>query len=55
VTSVKVGHAPSIVKCALCGTRLRRNDEPDVLKVGADAVMTVARHRCVPRVTRRNR
>jgi hypothetical protein len=44
---------PSVLTCELCGTRLHRNDEPDQLEVGADSLMTVGRHRCVPRVKTR--
>jgi hypothetical protein len=40
-----------VVECGLCGTRLRHNDEPNLLEIGGDAFMTVARHRCVARVT----
>lgn len=42
--------APSISECPLCGTRLRPNDEPGALEVGADSLQTIARHRCAPRV-----
>ncbi len=42
--------ASDVVVCELCGTRLHRNDQPDVLEVGADHLRTVARHRCAPRV-----
>jgi hypothetical protein len=40
-----------VVECELCGTCLRRNDEPDGLEVGADSLLPVASHRCIPRVT----
>ncbi|HEV7524875.1 MAG TPA: hypothetical protein VGP92_07915 [Acidimicrobiia bacterium] len=40
--------AVAAVECALCGSRLQRNDEPDVLEVGSDSLRAVARHRCVP-------
>jgi hypothetical protein len=36
------------IECAICGSRLSRNDEPDVLEVGSDSLRTVARHRCLP-------
>jgi len=62
VTTVTTGPAaaapatswPDVVECELCGTRLRSDDESDGLEVGA-ALLSVARHRCVPRVTMRTR
>ena len=45
---------PRVVECELCGTRLRRNDEPDALEVGADSLLPVARHDCIPRRRRKN-
>jgi hypothetical protein len=41
-----------IVECDLCGTRLRRNDEPHPTEVGIDLLTPIARHRCAPRVRR---
>jgi hypothetical protein len=38
------------VTCPLCGTRLRRDEQPNSIEVGADTLTTVARHRCAPRV-----
>jgi hypothetical protein len=42
-----------LVECELCGTRMRRNLEPHPLEIGSDAFISVARHRCAPRVTAR--
>ena len=42
---------PNAVVCEICGTRLRVNTEPDRLEIGADARLSVARHRCIPRIT----
>jgi hypothetical protein len=42
-----------VVECRLCGTRLRHN-EPDRLEVGSDSLLTVAEHRCAPRITTRH-
>jgi hypothetical protein len=39
-----------VVTCPLCGTRLRANLEPGATEVGSDSRMSVARHRCAPRV-----
>jgi len=38
------------IECPLCGTRLRRNEEPDATEVGRDMFLPIARHRCAPRV-----
>jgi hypothetical protein len=46
---------PDVVACELCGARLRRNLEPHPLEVGSDAFISVARHRCTPRVAARRR
>jgi hypothetical protein len=45
---------PNVITCPLCGTRLRRNDDPDAADMGRDSLMTVADHRCVPRVHARS-
>lgn len=45
----------NVVECGLCGTRLRQNPDPHQLEIGADAFVSVARHRCVPRITNRRR
>ena len=45
---------PNVVECDLCGTRLRPDHASDALEVGP-ALLTVARHRCVPRITLRSR
>jgi hypothetical protein len=37
-----------VVVCFVCGSRLQRNDEPDMLEIGADSLRATARHRCVP-------
>jgi hypothetical protein len=37
-----------VVVCFVCGSRLSRNDEPDVLEIGSDSLRATARHRCVP-------
>jgi hypothetical protein len=42
----------AIIECDLCGTRLRRNDEPHPTEVGTDLLTPIARHRCAPRVRR---
>ena len=45
-------HRPQdVVECPLCGTRLRRNEEPAATEVGRDMYLPIARHRCTPRVT----
>lgn len=53
-TTTIISHGPRVVECTLCGTRLRR-DDADVGEMSADSLVTVARHRCVPRVTIRRR
>ena len=44
---------PDVVECELCGTRMRPNLEPHPLEIGSDAFISIARHRCVPRITAR--
>ena len=39
-----------LVVCFVCGSRLQRNEEPDQLEIGSDALRATARHRCVPPV-----
>jgi hypothetical protein len=46
---------PEVVACELCGTRFRVRREPDPLEVGSDSLVTLASHRCVPRVSTRRR
>ena len=41
-------HAVVVVVCFVCGSRLQRNEEPDLLEVGSDSLLATARHRCVP-------
>jgi hypothetical protein len=43
-----------ILECPLCGTRLRHKEAPERDEVGRDSLMTIARHRCVPRVRSRS-
>jgi hypothetical protein len=42
--------AVAVVVCFVCGSRLQRNEEPDLLEIGSDSLRATARHRCVPRV-----
>jgi hypothetical protein len=39
-----------VVVCFVCGSRLQRNEEPDLLEIGSDSLRATARHRCVPPV-----
>jgi hypothetical protein len=43
-------HAVVVVVCFVCGSRLQRNEEPDLLEIGSDSLRATARHRCVPPV-----
>jgi len=40
--------ATVVVVCFVCGSRLQRNEEPDLLEVGSDSLRATARHRCIP-------
>jgi hypothetical protein len=40
-----------VIACEMCGTRLRPNREPDGYEDRVNSLVSVARHRCVPRVT----
>ncbi len=41
-------HHATVVVCFVCGSRLQRNEEPDLLEVGSDSLRATARHRCIP-------
>ncbi len=52
-SAIDVGSARQLqteVNCPLCGTRLRRDEQPDTIEMGSDLLTTVSRHRCAPRV-----
>jgi hypothetical protein len=52
-SAIDVGDARQLrteVNCPLCGTRLRRDEQPNTIEMSADTLTTVARHRCAPRV-----
>jgi hypothetical protein len=48
--TITEGPAVVVVVCFVCGSRLQRNEEPDLLEIGSDSLRTTARHRCVPPV-----
>jgi hypothetical protein len=53
VTSRTTARRQHLVVCTRCGTRLRGEDDRDANNPDADLLVTVARHRCTPRVTSR--
>jgi hypothetical protein len=53
VTSSTTARRQQLVVCTHCGTRLRPDDDCDSSNPHAELFVTVARHRCTPRVTPR--
>jgi hypothetical protein len=44
---------PDAIDCALCGSRLRRDDASEATNRVGELLTTVAWHRCAPRVNAR--